>query len=189
MIANISTGIHTASDISNNNSNDAQPTTPTTESLLSSLSEKDRVIYERNNIRLRQMEAEVRQLATYGGACDELLEWLSDVRAYNPYNEKALLGCINAIFEKASEYGPWSGLEILKEANQKCGNGLSEKGRGNAIILKGFMCIMQILTLCFFSLHQEMLRRFTQFSDWEKAQQCVHDIYCFSITSLTRLFN
>ncbi|KAG1070625.1 hypothetical protein G6F42_026108 [Rhizopus arrhizus] len=75
------------------------------------------------------MEAEVRQLATYGGACDELLEWLSDVRAYNPYNEKALLGCINAIYEKASEYGAWSGLEILKEANQKCGNGLSDKGR------------------------------------------------------------
>lgn len=169
MIANINTGIHTASDISNGSSNNAPPTTPTTETLLSTLSEKDRIVYERNNIRLRQMEAEVRQLATYGGACDELLEWLSDVRAYNPYNEKALLGCINAIFEKASEYGPWSGLEILKEASQKCGNGLSEKGRGNAYILNESVCIMQSTDMCCsISLRQEMLRGFTQFSDGEK---------------------
>lgn len=125
MISNLNTDIHSASNINNN----AQPTT-VSENILGTLPEKDRLIYERNNIRLRQMEAEVRQLATYGGACDELLEWLNDPRAYNPYNEKALLGCINAISEKAMEYGPWSGMEILKEANQRCTSGLSEKGRG-----------------------------------------------------------
>lgn len=125
MISNLNTDINSASNINNN----AQLTT-VSENILGTLSEKDRLIYERNNIRLRQMEAEVRQLATYGGACDELLEWLNDPRAYNPYNEKALLGCINAISEKAMEYGPWSGMEILKEANQRCTSGLSEKGRG-----------------------------------------------------------
>jgi hypothetical protein len=125
MISNLNTDINSTSNINNN----AQSTT-VSENILGALSEKDRLIYERNNIRLRQMEAEVRQLETYGGACDELLEWLSDPRAYNPYNEKALLGCINAISEKAMDYGPWSGMEILKDANQKCTNGLSEKGRG-----------------------------------------------------------
>ncbi|CEP07124.1 hypothetical protein [Parasitella parasitica] len=113
--------------ISNSNHN-VQPLL-SNELLTSSLSENDRLIYERNNIRLSQMEAEVRQLETYGGACDELLDWLSDQRAYNPYNEKALLGCISAISEKATEYGAWSGMEILKEANLNCAAGLSERGR------------------------------------------------------------
>lgn len=158
MITNLNPGIN---NISNNNSSNVQPTTSTTESLLGSLNEKDRIVYERNNIRLRQMEAEVRQLATYGGACDELLEWLSDVRAYNPYNEKALLGCINAIYEKASEYGAWSGLEILKEANQKCGNGLSDTGRGMCKFEWVGVYHAKIDNCYCISLHQKMLRRFT----------------------------
>ncbi|CEP06846.1 hypothetical protein [Parasitella parasitica] len=97
--------------------------------LTASLSDNDHLIYERNNIRLSQMEAEFRQFQTYGGACDELLDWVSDQRAYNPYNEEALLGCIGAISEKAFEYGAWSGMEILKEANLNCAAGLSERGR------------------------------------------------------------
>ncbi|KAI7898459.1 uncharacterized protein BX663DRAFT_258320 [Cokeromyces recurvatus] len=92
------------------------------------LSEADKRIYEKNNTRLIQLELELRELSTFGGACDELLEWLKDSRAYNVFNEAALLNCIATIAEKAVEYGPWSGKEVLKQANSMC-QGLSERGQ------------------------------------------------------------
>ncbi len=92
-------------------------------------SEQDKAIYHKNNLRLQQMEREIRVFLSYGMACDELLKWLNDDRAYNKINESALLGCIIAIHEVHVEHGRWSGLQILKLANEKCA-GLSEKGRG-----------------------------------------------------------
>lgn len=93
------------------------------------LSEQDRAIYYKNNLRLQQMEREIRVFLSYGMACDELLRWLTDDRAYNKLNESALLSCIVAIHEVHAEHGRWSGLQILKTANERCG-GLSENGRG-----------------------------------------------------------
>ncbi|KAF7720610.1 hypothetical protein EC973_006992 [Apophysomyces ossiformis] len=71
------------------------------------------LIYERNNLRLSEMEKEIRDFVTYGPACDEFLVWLQDQRAYNKYNESALMRCATAVHEKAEEYGAWSGLRII----------------------------------------------------------------------------
>jgi hypothetical protein len=81
-------------------------------------SEDDKLIFDRNNIRLLQLAAELRDISTYGGACDELLLWIKDTRAYNYHNEGALLECISVIREKAMEYGPWSGMQTLKIVNE-----------------------------------------------------------------------
>ncbi|KAI9470496.1 MAG: hypothetical protein EXX96DRAFT_584533 [Benjaminiella poitrasii] len=93
-----------------------------------SLNESDKIIYEKNNARLRQLEMELRELSTFGGACDELMDWLKDSRAYNVFNEAALLSCVATIADKATEYGPWSGKEVLKQAKDNC-QGLSDKGQ------------------------------------------------------------
>lgn len=93
------------------------------------LSEKNKTIYTNNNKRLEQLERDIRVFHLYGNACDELLEWLKDDRAYCSINENALLKCITAIYEKYAEHGRWSGTQILKIANERCG-GLSEIARG-----------------------------------------------------------
>jgi hypothetical protein len=99
-----------------------------------SLSDKDKEIYHKNNMRLREMEQEIRVFHSYGYACDELLTWLNDDRAYNQMNEAALLGCIHAIHEKYAEHGRWSGMQILRTANEKSA-GLSEKARGKWVFI------------------------------------------------------
>lgn len=53
----------------------------------------DKIIYERNNVRLVQLEKEIRNLSTFGAACDEFFDWLQDPRAYNPLNEQNLMRC------------------------------------------------------------------------------------------------
>lgn len=50
-------------------------------------------IYMRNNKRLAALAQEMQSEATYGPACDEFREWLSDRRAYHPSNEVALMRC------------------------------------------------------------------------------------------------
>ena len=67
---------------SNNNNNNNNNNTDTT-------------IAHRNNLRLSQLAREISSSAMYGPACDEFLEWLQDVRAYNPANEAALMKCAN----------------------------------------------------------------------------------------------
>lgn len=94
--------------------------TPFTNSNLPDHGQKDKEIYERNNIRLQQLANELRDISSYGGACDELLLWIKDSRAYNIYNENALLECISVIRNKAMEYGPWSGMQTLKIVNEHC---------------------------------------------------------------------
>lgn len=93
------------------------------------LSEKNKTIYTNNNKRLDQLERDIRVFHLYGNACDELLDWLKDDRAYSSINENALLKCITAIYEKYAEHGRWSGVQILKIANERC-SGLSDKARG-----------------------------------------------------------
>lgn len=97
-------------------------------------SEKDKAIYHKNNLRLQELEPEIRKFTTYGTACDELMRWLKDDRAYNPLNEAALLKCVSTIYEVHADHGRWSGLQILKMANEKCG-GLSKNGRGKSLYL------------------------------------------------------
>ncbi|KAG2221228.1 hypothetical protein INT45_013939, partial [Circinella minor] len=72
----------------------------------------DTNITNRNNLRLNQLEKEISSSAMYGPACDEFLEWLQDVRAYNPGNESALMKCANAV-RNNFQVGPWSGMRIF----------------------------------------------------------------------------
>lgn len=108
------------------------------------MNEKDREIYRRNNERLNQMEREIRSFDTYGLACDELLVWLNDDRAYNEHNEQALLNCIVAIYEKHKEFGIYSGIKILETANENC-RGLSENGRGKIFYLLSIMILYKLI--------------------------------------------
>ncbi|KAG0176924.1 hypothetical protein DFQ28_005670 [Apophysomyces sp. BC1034] len=90
------------------------------------------LIYERNNLRLNQMEKEVRQFVTYGPACDEFLVWLQDQRAYNQHNETAMMRCATAVHEQALEYGAWSGLRIINTIYSFRKN-LSEKSQAQIV--------------------------------------------------------
>lgn len=101
------------------------------DTLNATLSEKDKQIYQTNNKRLQELEQEIRVFHTYGSACDELMVWLNDDRAYNQINEAAMLGCLTAIYEKHAEHGRWSGIQILRIANEKSAS-LSDKTRGKS---------------------------------------------------------
>lgn len=57
-------------------------------------------IYIRNNKRLATLAQEMRSEATFGPACDEFREWLSDRRAYHPSNEAALMNCASVSISK-----------------------------------------------------------------------------------------
>lgn len=59
-------------------------------------------IYMRNNKRLAALAQEMQSEATYGPACDEFREWLSDRRAYHPSNEAALMRCAGVSMIKKS---------------------------------------------------------------------------------------
>ncbi|KAI9283406.1 hypothetical protein BY458DRAFT_552140 [Sporodiniella umbellata] len=74
-----------------------------------------------NTTRLKQIEQELRQISSYGNACDELLNWMSDSRAYNPEYENMLLRCFTAVHENAELCGRWSARQILKKASEHCG--------------------------------------------------------------------
>lgn len=122
-----------------------EPSNPTT--FNQNLSELDRQIYRKNNMRLRELEDEIRVFYSYGGACDELLAWLNDDRAYNRLNEEALLGCITAIHEKYAEHGRWSGMQIMRTANERSAR-LSDKARGKWINPPLFFLLLS----CFLSM-------------------------------------
>lgn len=91
--------------------------------------EKNKQIYDNNNSRLFQLEKEIRVFHLYGSACDELLVWLKDDRAYSLSNEDALLKCLEAVFEKHAEYGRWSGIQLLKTASERCET-LTDRAKG-----------------------------------------------------------
>jgi hypothetical protein len=95
------------------------------------LSEKDREIYHRNNVRLQALEKELRDIDSFGLACDELIVWLNDDRAFNKQNEQALLGCIITVYENYNSFGKWSGSQILRIANERC-SGFSEYSRSKS---------------------------------------------------------
>lgn len=79
-----------------------------------------------NDLRFKQIEEELRNIASYGSACDELLSWMSDNLVYDQIYEKALLRCLVTIRERATSFGVWSGLQILKKASENCGRLSSE---------------------------------------------------------------
>ncbi|KAG0950028.1 hypothetical protein G6F57_002377 [Rhizopus arrhizus] len=79
-----------------------------------------------NDLRFKQIEEELRNIASYGSACDELLSWMSDNLVYDQIYEKALLRCLVTIRERATSFGVWSGLQILKKASENCGKLSSE---------------------------------------------------------------
>jgi hypothetical protein len=110
---------------------------------ITGLSDKDKEIFEKNNIRLLQLANELRDISTYGGACDELLSWITDPRAYNIHNENALLECISVIRDKAMEYGPWSGMQTLKVVNEHCMK-LSANGQGMECLFINFRVLTSI---------------------------------------------
>ncbi|KAI9245826.1 hypothetical protein BDA99DRAFT_269914 [Phascolomyces articulosus] len=72
----------------------------------------DSTISHRNNLRLSQLQKEISSATMYGPACDEFLEWLQDVRAYNIANEAALVKCANAV-RNNFQVGRWSSLQIF----------------------------------------------------------------------------
>jgi hypothetical protein len=57
------------------------------------MNNETRKILQRNTERLNELEANIQQLVTYGGACDEFFAWLQDLRAYNEHNEPSLMKC------------------------------------------------------------------------------------------------
>ncbi|CEJ00910.1 hypothetical protein RMCBS344292_14950 [Rhizopus microsporus] len=111
-INNSLTGSHNQPDHINNNNNNN----------VLSVRHIETVYQDRNTIRLAQIEQELRKISSYGSACDELLVWINDNRAYNSHYEAALLKCFRAIYETAESFGAWSGLQILKKASENRAN-------------------------------------------------------------------
>ncbi|RCI02975.1 hypothetical protein CU098_006570 [Rhizopus stolonifer] len=76
---------------------------------------------DQNVSRLKQLEKDLRNIGSYGIACDELFNWMSDARAYNLSYEEMILKCLTVVYENADEYGRWSAKQIMKKAYQNRG--------------------------------------------------------------------
>lgn len=90
-------------------------------------------------LKLNKLEKEIRELSTYGSACDELHTMFEEKELFTEANETGLMKCVAAVREKANDYGPWSGIKVLKQAK---GNSslLSEQCQSKFYIVV-YMCV------------------------------------------------
>jgi hypothetical protein len=90
-------------------------------------------------LKLNELEKEIRELSTFGSACDELHTMLEEKELFTEAIETGLIKCVTAVREKANEYGPWSGIKVLKQVKENSSL-LSEQGQSKFYIVV-YICV------------------------------------------------